>query len=400
MISGLLLIFYLLVIGLGVEFLPGRAQYLTAGLIALSLAITGHFLNWPWLFPSLGIASLALIFLFYGRALRDLRFFTRPWQLIFLCTACYGLLHLLPLRLAISLASLLTLTFLCLCLEKISPWPLALYALQLALFYQIKSERLFIALLITSFALVYSLTSLVRQVLVRRSQAELSQALSAYAEEVQASHLQMRAWRHDFHNHLQSMRFFLQNGRERELEHYLRELESDLSSIDSMVKSGHLSLDAILNSKLTLAKASDIALDITVFPLPQLAISDVDLTALVGNLLDNAIEANEKIPKEQRFIRLYLDCLGEQMYLSIQNAAKEDLSFDERHYISNKRGRHGLGMKRVALLVEKYDGILNLKNEAGIFAVELSFALPEGEREGSPPSLDHSRLGEDHSRPI
>ena len=105
-----------------------------------------------------------------------------------------------------------------------------------------------------------------------------------------------------------------------------------------------MSVDAILNSKLSLAKAANISLDVTVYPLPELGISDIDLTGLLGNLMDNAIEACEKIPQDKRFIRLYLDCVGEQLYLSIQNSAKEDLSFNDRNYISSKRGRHGLGM--------------------------------------------------------
>lgn len=200
--------------------------------------------------------------------------------------------------------------------------------------------------------------------------------LMAYSDEVHAMHLQMRSWRHDFHNHLQSMKFLEQEGRHEELRAYLDDLERDLQSIDTVVKSGQVTVDAVLNSKLSLARQAGIDLDVTVFPLPDLGISDVDLTALLGNLFDNAIEACEKIPEADRFIRLYMDCLGEQLYLSIQNSAKEDLSFNERNYISEKRGRHGLGMKRVALVVEKYGGHLNLQNEPGIFAAEVTLALP------------------------
>ena len=65
-----------------------------------------------------------------------------------------------------------------------------------------------------------------------------------------------------------------------------------------------------------------------------------------------------------------------QLYLSVQNAAKEILNFNERHYITSKRGHHGLGMLRVKLLVDKYEGYLNLQNEPGIFAAEVTLPNP------------------------
>ena len=64
-----------------------------------------------------------------------------------------------------------------------------------------------------------------------------------------------------------------------------------------------------------------------------------------------------------------------QLYLSVQNSAKEELDFDERNYISKKRGNHGLGMKRVKVLVDQYQGFLNLQNQPGIFAAEVLLPL-------------------------
>ncbi|MDO5734349.1 MAG: GHKL domain-containing protein [Eubacteriales bacterium] len=358
------------------EFRPGKVQYLvTMGLIGL-VAAAGEYLQLTWLFPLIAIPTALISLFFYATAVRHPVNLDRPWQILLVLFISYTLLGLLPLRLALSLAVVLALIFLWQSQEMLNAWVLMGYLLLQLGIYLINEEPLFMALSFLSFALTYALSIYTREKQAKEAEARLESVLAAYAEEVQASHLQMRAWRHDFHNHLQSMRYYLQEDRTAELATYLTELQSDLASVDTMVKTGHLSLDAVLNSKLSLAKAAKIALDITVFPLPKISISDVDLTALIGNLLDNAIEACEKIPQERRFIRLYLDCEGEQLYLSIHNAAKEVLSFNERNYISNKRGRHGLGMKRVAMLVEKYGGFLNLQNEAGVFAAELTFALP------------------------
>ena len=155
------------------------------------------------------------------------------------------------------------------------------------------------------------------------------------------------------------------------------ELERDLDRVDSWIKSGNLMADAILNSKLSLAQQKKIAVNCKARLPENLPVEDVDLCVILGNLLDNALEACEQIPQNARFLRVYLAINGRQLYLSIQNSAKEELNFNERNYITQKRGSHGFGMKRVSAVVEKYEGFLNLANEPGIFAAEVTLPLPE-----------------------
>lgn len=102
-----------------------------------------------------------------------------------------------------------------------------------------------------------------------------------------------------------------------------------------------------------------------------------DLCVILGNLLDNAIEACQALEKERRFLRLYIAVNKGQFYLSVQNSAREEPDFDARNYISRKRGNHGLGMKRVKTAVDKYHGYLNLANEPGIFAAEVTMPLAD-----------------------
>ena len=211
------------------------------------------------------------------------------------------------------------------------------------------------------------------------------QLLASQYEEVKQIYMQMRGWRHDYHSHLQTQKAYLEGGEIKALGDYLNVLEQDLKAIDLLVNSANPMIDAIFNSKLSLAKSKDIRLDVSVSVLGLLPVKDTDLCIMFGNLLDNAIEACEEIPVKERFIRVYCDTFGQQLYLSIQNSAKEILSFEERNYISTKRGNHGLGMKRVALLVDHYQGFLNLQNEPGIFAAELTLPLPDTGKESIEP---------------
>lgn len=202
-----------------------------------------------------------------------------------------------------------------------------------------------------------------------------SNVMMHHYEEVKTVYLNMRGWRHDYHNHLQTIKAYLQMGELEQINHYLLELEEDLDKVDTLVKSGNLMCDAILNSKLSLALNKNIRLNHTVAVPECISVSDLDLCVILGNLLDNAIEACMKVNENDRFIRIYMSILKQQLYISITNSALEDLNFNERNYISEKRGNHGHGMKRVKLTVDKYNGYLNLQNEPGVFVSEVMLPL-------------------------
>lgn len=196
--------------------------------------------------------------------------------------------------------------------------------------------------------------------------------LSHQYEEIKDIYMNMRGWRHDYHNHLQTMKAYLSMNELKELDEYLFKVEKDLDAVDNLVRSGNVMMDAILNSKISIMRRHNIKVDFKAILPEDLKINDVDLCVMVSNLLENAIEACVQVPVEGRFIRIYAEVYGSQFYMSIQNSSKDNLDFNARNYISNKRGEHGFGMKRVQLLVDKYNGFLNLQNEPGIFASEIT----------------------------
>ena len=73
--------------------------------------------------------------------------------------------------------------------------------------------------------------------------------------------------------------------------------------------------------------------------------SDIDLCVVIGNLIDNAVEACERVEPDAQFIRLYIGVLRKQLYLSVSNATNELVRKLDEEYISAKRGNHGHGLK-------------------------------------------------------
>ena len=85
-----------------------------------------------------------------------------------------------------------------------------------------------------------------------------NQLLARQVEEVQNIYLTMRGWRHDYHNHLQSMKAYVEMGQYDKLQEYLGLLENDLDQVNQLCDSGNVNLDAILNSKISLAEKNGI----------------------------------------------------------------------------------------------------------------------------------------------
>lgn len=129
-----------------------------------------------------------------------------------------------------------------------------------------------------------------------------------------------------------------------EAQAYLNELEQDLDDIYELVDSGNLNVDAILNSKLSMALKKDIALDYKATVPPKLKVTDLDLCVILGNLIDNAMEACETV-ESGRFIRLYIGVFKQQLYISLSNATSEVVRKLDEEYITQKRGNHGHGLE-------------------------------------------------------
>lgn len=213
----------------------------------------------------------------------------------------------------------------------------------------------------------------------RRTLLYQSDLLLKHCEEVQNMYRQTRGWRHDYHDHIQTMKAYLAMGRLEELSHFLGELDRDLTSVDTVIKTGNVMIDAILNSKISLAGARGITVEAKAIVPKVLAmpLSEVDLSLVIGNLMDNAMEACDAIGDgKERFIRIYIDILKGQLYIYIMNSSEGRRKRKGRIYESTKSGKyHGFGLMRVNQVVERYHGYLERQDEEGVFVTEVMLPL-------------------------
>ena len=231
-----------------------------------------------------------------------------------------------------------------------------------------------ILILIGLFLAYYFLCRTLYNMVDRRIERFQSELIEKQVNEIQNMYRQVRGWRHDYRNHIQNMKILLSENNYIKLDSYLDELAEDLNTVDTVIKTGNIMADAVLNSKLSVAEKLNIKTTVKAVIPENIPLTDVELCAVLGNLLDNAAEACEKLTEEKRFLRVYISKLKGQFYISVQNAAGS-VNKVGGVYRSTKEGEHGYGLFRIDRIAKKYGGYVNRQNEEGIFATEIMLPL-------------------------
>lgn len=148
---------------------------------------------------------------------------------------------------------------------------------------------------------------------IERFQSEL---IEKQVREIQNMYKQVRGWRHDYRNHIQNMKIQLAQGNYAELDSYLDSLADDLTTVDTVIKTGNVMADSILNSKLSVAEKLNIRINVKANIPNNIPLSDVELCAVLGNLLDNAAEGLRKTTRK-RPIYAYLYRVSEKSALYV-----------------------------------------------------------------------------------
>ena len=206
----------------------------------------------------------------------------------------------------------------------------------------------------------------------RQLAAYQRELIDTHYREVENMYRQIRGWRHDYRNHIQVMKALAANGDLDGLKAYLDKLDTDLNTVDTVIKTGNAMADAILNSKISLAKSRHIPVQADAHIPVKLRMSELDLCVILGNLFDNAIEASLALPEDQRLIRVYMDMKGTQLYISFTNfTASRKQARVGRLFPTTKGEGHGFGLVRIDQIIDRLDGYLSRNSEDGAFTTEI-----------------------------
>lgn len=206
----------------------------------------------------------------------------------------------------------------------------------------------------------------------KRIELYQQELLKTHYTEVENMYRRMRGWRHDYRNHIQTMKVYAAEGDLEAIVRYLDMLDTDLQTVDTVIKTGNKMTDAILNSKISLAKDKKINVIADAHVPVELKTPELELCVILGNLFDNAIEASLALPEERRTIRVYMDMKETQLYICFTNftGTKKRRKVNGR-FFSTKGAGHGLGLLRIDDIVARHDGYVNRNSEDGAFTTEI-----------------------------
>ena len=177
-----------------------------------------------------------------------------------------------------------------------------------------------------------------------------------YYDQLRVQQEETRALWHDISKYLRAAQIDSTNAA-------ITEVQEMLDSISCVVDVNNRIVSVILNEYLQIAKNAGIFVEIDVQVPPELFVTAADLYVLIGNTLDNAIEACMELPAEQRKIELKLKKHNNILFYEVCNP------YSEKHLRRFRGNYHGFGLKNVSKCVEKYNGKLDVVKDSGVFRV-------------------------------
>lgn len=196
-----------------------------------------------------------------------------------------------------------------------------------------------------------------------------------YADSLDAKLKELHSIRHDIKNHLIIIDGYLNLGECDNARKYIAKIQNDFSDT-YIIDTPCSSISNILNAKYQLCLKKEITFQFSSY-FSNILVDDYLLITILGNLMDNAIEASEKLEKELRIIELSISQLDSYLDICIKNNHREVIIKSGQDFVSTKKESgtadnrlfHGIGLKNVRKTVEKLNGHINIEYTDTTFAV-------------------------------
>ena len=185
-----------------------------------------------------------------------------------------------------------------------------------------------------------------------------------YYESIFKSQEEIRRLRHDSKNVYTAVLAQIKSGNIDGVEQYLTETIDVLSSGDKIVDTNHPTIDSVIQSKLKICDEKEIKTDFQYFYNEDIAINEIELAVIIGNLLDNAIEANDKVTAP-KYIHTLISVDNREINIDMKNPNTE-INAKLQTTKANAKN-HGFGIKSVSAIAEKYGGAVKFNQENGVF---------------------------------
>ena len=202
--------------------------------------------------------------------------------------------------------------------------------------------------------------------------AQLQQQFAYYQEKLKDEE-KVRSVYHDMKNHLLVLQRQINSPETAEM---VEKLQSQVAMYGDYEHTGNDILDIILKEKSETAREKHIALSVTADLNGVDFIEPLDVSTIFGNGLDNAIEASEKLPEEQRAILVKAGRVQNFFSVLIENSCLQNREYTKQRTTKSDDFLHGFGISNMRKAAEKYDGQLTIKCENEKFTLKILIPIP------------------------
>lgn len=228
---------------------------------------------------------------------------------------------------------------------------------------------------------VYAAATSVMQTMRRAADAQASLELTERRTDIQQEHYEriisqmedVRRMRHDYKHHRSAIAALIQNSDIAGLSAYL---DSIPAVEDAPVITGNLAFDSVLYYYTDIAKSVGARVETDAVFAARPALSDPELCVVLGNLMENAVDAQRYVQAEQRFIRVSARSDDSGFTLAVDNRFDGVVLEESGGYATRKQGGgHGYGLGSVRAVCEKYGGVLQLETEGDVFMAGVAIGV-------------------------
>lgn len=227
-------------------------------------------------------------------------------------------------------------------------------------------------LLFSTFFALYLYERLAKQSETIRNQERYEEHLKMqvkHLDEMVAAQNQLRKFKHDFSNHVIGINSYLDEKDFDGAKKYVNSLSGFIDSDKNTIITGNTPLDAIINTKKTIAESKNIEFATKIQIPPELPIDPVDISVIFGNALDNAIEACDRVNSAERTISLTLTKQNENIFCKIVNSSPEPQKSVFKTSKADKEN-HGFGLENIKGTLAKYNSEPNISYSNNEFTLK------------------------------
>lgn len=196
-----------------------------------------------------------------------------------------------------------------------------------------------------------------------------------YYEKVMDNYDEAKKAFHDMNNHIIVIKYFLENKDYNNMDEYIESLSKKIVANNDNNICRNKIINAICVEKSDICKSEEINISFDIVINKELNIDDLDLCIILGNLIDNAIEACEKInnKKIQKVIQVSSRVYLNQIYIKVINSKNNKLKKHNCKFLTSKKDKknHGIGLENVKESVYKNHGEIEIKDSKNTFEVSL-----------------------------